>query len=153
MAANAFIGLAAGLSPASLGGVVVAARLPDQLEIFTPWAAHRTVTHYAFVWGALSLGLAIVPSQFWCPGCPSWVSEMAFGVVFGGFLHILMDMFSKSGIPVWPGNILAGKIYRTGGVSEYLFLGGVGLVCVLLVAWRQPGFFAELTPVLRGLKN
>jgi len=153
MAANAFIGLAAGLGPFSLGGVVVAARLPDQLEILTPWAAHRTITHYAFVWGVLSVGFAAVPSYLWCPGCPSWVSEAVFGVAFGGFLHVLMDMFSKSGIPVWPGNVLAGKLYRTGSASEYLFLGAVCLICALVVAWSRPEFFSELEPVLQKLKN
>lgn len=142
MAANAFIGLAAGLDPAALGGVVVAARLPDQLELFMPWVKHRTVTHYAFIWGIGSLLLAIVPSGLWCPGCAPWASGLAFGVVFGGFLHVLMDMFSKSGIPVWPGNVLAGRAYRTGKASEYIFLGAVCLLCAGGVWLRNPEFFA-----------
>ncbi len=138
MAANAFIGLAAGLGPVSLAGAVMAARLPDQLEFFMPWVKHRTVTHYAFVWGVGALLLAVVPSSLWCPGCPPWGGELAFGVLFGGFLHILMDMFSKSGIPVWPDNILAGKVYRTGDASEYLFLGGVCLASLAVLLVREP---------------
>lgn len=151
MAANAFIGLAAGLDPGALGGAVVAARLPDQLELFMPWVKHRTVTHYAFVWGIGSLLLAVVPASLWCPGCPLWGSGIAFGVFFGGFLHVLMDMFSKSGIPVWPGNILAGKAYRTGAASEYLFLGAVCFVCACAVGVRNPEFYTGALAFLSKL--
>jgi membrane-bound metal-dependent hydrolase YbcI (DUF457 family) len=151
MAANAFIGLALGLDPGALGGAVVAARLPDQLEFFMPWVKHRTVTHYAFIWGLGALILAAVPAAIWCPGCPPWGGGVAFGVVFGGFLHVLMDMFSKSGIPVWPGNILAAKAYRTGAGSEYLFLGAVCLLCSVAVWFRNPEFFAEAHDFLSKL--
>lgn len=153
MAANAFIGLAAGLGPISLGGVVVAARLPDQLEIFMPWVKHRTVTHYAFIWGFFSLALVLVPVSLWCPGCSPWGSDLAFGVAFGGFLHVFMDMFSKSGIPVWPGNILAAKVYRTGETSEYLFLGGVCLACAGAVWVRDPEFFKGAGDILSKFLN
>lgn len=153
MAANAFIGLAAGLDPAALGGAVVAARLPDQLELFMPWVKHRTVTHYAFIWGLLAMLLAVVPAGLWCPGCPPWGGGLAFGVVFGGFLHVLMDMFSKSGIPVWPGNVLAGRVYRTGAVSEYLFLGAVCLICSVGIGLKNPEIFEQAAGFLSKLKG
>lgn len=58
------------------------------------------------------------------------------GFAFGALTHVLLDMLTKKGVPLLP--FLSTRLHiglcRTGGLSEYLFLGACGLLFWAL-AW------------------
>lgn len=129
----------------------MAAKLPDQMESYLPFVKHRGATHIMFVWAALSL---VLLASIWFPLLPllgvgavgMQVHWFLFGVAFGGFLHILADFCSISGVPIFPGGKSHGmKWYRTGGASEYVGLAALIFICAVVYCFRDPVLGASVS--------
>jgi len=93
---------------------------------------HRTVTHYGLTWLALSLIVWIGLPAIWSPGGPYAV---AFSSGYG--LHILADMLTERGVPVFgPVNKRSYTLvpdlltFRTGSFWEYLTVGALTLIVI-----------------------
>ena len=93
----------------------VGAILPDVLECNGWLFRHRTVTHYPWIY------LAFLA----CAGTythTSWGLYIAFWLVVGCTLHLVLDALSKTGIPYrTPGGnkCLAFNLYTTHHISEF----------------------------------
>lgn len=128
--------LALHLPPAALVAVAVGAVLPDVLDqrlaglaltrrgrqsLFR--AIHRGTTHWFGWWLLLSVA-ALMPSTL-----ASILRDMALGLSLGGLSHVLLDMLTPAGVPLFPfsrHSVLTFKLCTTGSLGEYAFL-----VCVL----------------------
>lgn len=150
MAANGFIVLAATVDPTLITTAVLAARIPDQMEKLLPWVRHRTATHIFAGWVMGAVGAFFA----WRHGggfVSPVVSEVIFGLFLGGALHVLMDMFSMSGVPIVPRYVYGFRFYKTGGGSEYLFLSGVLVVCIFVLFLKEPWIGREIVDLIAGL--
>lgn len=123
---------------------IVAAKLPDQLERFIPGVKHRGLTHIAIFWILATATLFFIyhagqTAQVKLTREQFITTSVFLGIALGGLLHIAMDFMSISGVPLFHSNkMYALKIYRTGGMSEYLVL----CVIFVLAAWRiQTSYF------------
>lgn len=145
LAANGAICFALLADPVMGSAAILSSKVPDQAEKFMPWVRHRTVTHHLYFWGAMAALFYFVPLTGIFPGAdPRWGSFLC-GIFLGGFLHVVMDMFSKSGVPIVPGKTWGARFYTTGRYSEYLFLGAVLLICSGAFAVRHP----EILPLVK----
>lgn len=105
-------------------GVMAGASAPDWLEgVFfiegkrVSIIPHRTLTHWLPVW-LLALYFVYTLSLPW------YVQAVAFGFIASAILHITMDAFSKSGVPLLlPLRRMSVRIpmYTTGGASEVIW--------------------------------
>jgi len=138
MAANGAICLTFTTDPVILTTAVLCARLPDQAEMFLPGVRHRTLTHHLYFWGGLTLFLFLAPRLNLLPGVDPVVVKVLLGLFAGGLLHVAMDMFSKSGIPLYPGKVWGARVYTTGSYSEYLFLALILVFCGLGFVFANP---------------
>lgn len=105
-------------------GVMSGASAPDWLEgVFffrnrrISIIPHRTLTHWLPVWVA-AFYLVFTASLDW------YVLALANGFIASSVLHITMDAFSKSGVPLLlPMRRFSVRIpmYTTGGISEVIW--------------------------------
>ncbi len=51
----------------------------------------------------------------------------------GALFHLVEDAMSKSGIPVWKGKMIVGRLYKTGTVSEFIVVLVIVLLCMFPV--------------------
>lgn len=129
LAANGAICLAAGADPVVATIAILCARVPDQAEAFLPGVKHRTLTHHLYFWAGMCAFFFLFPTQVFLPGVDAAFGKVLLGFFLGGMLHVVMDMFSKSGVPIYPGRVWGARIYTTGSYSEYLFLSFLLLSC------------------------
>lgn len=153
IAANGAIFFALSADPIIGTGVIIAARLPDQAEKFMPWVRHRTLTHHLYFWTTMALFFFLFPLGDIFPRVDPLIFHFAAGVFTGGALHVFMDMFSKSGVPIFPGKTWGARWYTTGSYSEYLFLGGLLLACAAVFLVRNPGYLPETGQILDFFKK
>ncbi len=132
------VGLAAalGLPLPALAGVAAGSVLPDALDqgmaralVFRQAAfnrIHRGVTHWFGWWLGLMLPVLLaLLSQGAAAFDLPYETLFLFGLGFGGFAHVMLDMCTMSGVPVAPWSRkrrIALKLCSTGGLREYLFL-------------------------------
>lgn len=87
--------------------------------------AHRTTTHILVYWiGVVLVGLSI-----------THLSTMPLWFAVGGLSHVVADMFTPMGVPIFPTqkhrtNILGGAV-RTGSMAEYVVMGACLLTITL----------------------
>jgi membrane-bound metal-dependent hydrolase YbcI (DUF457 family) len=148
MAANGAMILCFSTDPVLAAVTIACARLPDQAEKFLPGVRHRTVTHHLYFWVSMTAFSLLFPWKNTFPEAEPWIFSMLVGIFLGGALHVIMDMFSKSGIPLFPGKVWGAKVYTTGSYSEYLFLGGIILLCGGAFFLRYPQYFEPLRAYL-----
>lgn len=110
---------------------VLAGRIPDTIEGVTGFGPggerrsllpHRTLSHSPWAWlGLLILGLLLprVPS----PIGPLAIGQIIAGIGVGAVLHLVLDLFSPTGIPL--GNPFGTRTsfgpYLSGGRHPYLY--------------------------------
>ncbi len=140
IAANGFILFSLSADPVLAASTVICARLPDQAEKFLPGVRHRTLTHHLYFWVSMTLFSGFFPWARVFPQTETWVFQGITGIFLGGALHVLMDMFSKSGVPIFPGKVWGARFYTTGSYSEYLFLAGLMLVCGVAFLIKNPSY-------------
>lgn len=90
------------------------ARMPDKIEIFKGLLGHRTWSHCLIP--CLILTFITIISLIQTPYL------FLSGLPFGYTLHIIMDGFSKRGVPFLPFFKFRVPLYRTGKKSELLFI-------------------------------
>ena len=131
-AANAFISYALFLNPAITLAALLGSRTPDAVEKLLPFVKHRGLSHVLVFWAAAVAFL--FPFQH---------SDLVFGFVLGGLLHIVMDGCSETGVPVFRtiGRFRL-RYYKTGRLSEIVFL---LIICTLtgFVACLRKGVFSH----------
>jgi hypothetical protein len=153
---------------------LLAAGLPDQLEPArrrqSRFRSHRGLFHTYSVW--LILGLAI----FWLPAAAftiggvsvvfdSGVKLVIWIYLMGVICHLLADTGSLQGCSVvlpcdcgrlgqcrcqWYTRRLSFKWYRTGGVSEAVFLVLFCCLCAAIAIWRWKHHLDFTSSVLRA---
>jgi len=127
-AANAFLSYALFLDPTITVMALLGSRTPDAVEKFLPFVKHRGLSHVMIFWAAAACFLF----QF-------QHSEMMFGFVLGGLLHIVMDGCSETGVPIFrtTGRFRM-RYYKTGRLSEIVFL---LIICTLagIIACARKG--------------
>jgi len=111
-------------------GMILGARGPDRLEIPVfnhrskkrlSLIPHRTLTHWPVFWLALTItcfySLTIVQDSFGCA-----VMYSAIGFCASGWLHLLMDFMTPSGIPlVIPfGKRTSLNVFKTASMGEWM---------------------------------
>lgn len=141
LASNGAVCLAMALDPVVATATILCARLPDQAEKFLPGVKHRTVTHHLYFWAGMTCFFLFAPIDSLVSGVDPFVSKVALGIFAGGLIHVIMDMFSKSGVPLYPGKVWGARVYTTGSYSEYLFLGLFILICGGAFLFSQPAYF------------
>lgn len=111
--------------------LILCAKLPDQIEVLK-FLGHRTWSHSIVPWGVL------------CFACYYQLSEShvvlrlaVLGGLAGFLLHLLEDAASKAGIPLLvSGPKLRLALYKTGGLSEILFVCVMGALLILATIWK-----------------
>jgi membrane-bound metal-dependent hydrolase YbcI (DUF457 family) len=112
--------------------------LPDRIEFILPWLKHRGNSHTLILWALLTLNLAAVASLH---QNPVWIPLA--GLALGGLLHVLEDMCSVTGVPLWP--LIPGlpkaqvrvPIYKTGTISEFLTTAIILVICAFIYQAAQ----------------
>ncbi|MEI7636058.1 MAG: hypothetical protein WCJ37_02045 [Syntrophus sp. (in: bacteria)] len=122
--------------------------LPDVIE-YGPgkyiFRKHRGVSHNPIFWFvilALSVPFSYLPVIQWAEvflGRWDVFSKWNFSVMCvlipatGALFHLVEDAMSKSGIPVWKGKMIVGRLYKTGTVSEFIVVLVIVLLCMFPV--------------------
>jgi len=130
---------------ALMGGFLAGARAPDVLEIATfvggeraSVIPHRTLTHWIPLWV-----LALYAAFLVCTETQAalWLRALVAGFVAAGALHVLMDFFTPTGVPLLlpvPRARVRMPLYHTGKFGEELvvlvFLAAVGISTTLMLA-------------------
>ena len=119
--------------PLSLA-IATFSHLPDIIE-FGPgkliFSKHRGASHSPILWLAVAALLwsfsyhPIIQQGVELFGGYGFASWWVLLPAMGALCHLIGDALSKSGIPIWNGTRLAGRLYRTGTASEYMVVGGV----------------------------
>jgi inner membrane protein len=118
---GALVGIAAALAgglPDSLEGVVGFGPVGERRSLIP----HRTLTHSPWGWLAvLALGL-LLPALV-TPWGPIAVGKGVAGLAIGALLHLALDLFSPTGIPL--GHPFGARVslgpYRTGRGNRFLY--------------------------------
>jgi len=130
-------------------GAALFSVMPDAIEfILGPLLArHRGVWHNPLTWLALFAGAwitlalsgfggfpfqACFPRRIFPEALALTPDLLILAAMFGVAMHLVTDALSISGIPVWRRRRLAGRLYRTGGISEWIV--SLAMVAVLLIA-------------------
>ncbi len=133
-----------------MAGSLMGARAPDILEIPMLTHAgrisvipHRTWTHWWVPWMALSILLSTLMQT---AHFALWLNAVIVGFVAASLLHLCMDLFSPTGIPlVVPTANYRAHLpgYQTGNASETVFALVVCLVFLGLAAflWGNHGLW------------
>lgn len=126
-------------------GVMFGASVPDWLEVVRfvqgrriSLIAHRTLTHWLPIW---CLALYWVSAVSW----PWFVKAFIYGFVLSSMLHIVMDAFSKTGVPLLlPFRKYSVKLplYTTGGLSEWVWS------VVVLAIFVASAYYADKLVIL-----
>lgn len=133
-----------------MAGALIGARSPDILEVPMITLAgrisvipHRTWTHWWLPWIAVSIWLStLLKAEHWA----FWINAVVVGFIATSLMHLCMDLFSPTGIPIWvpaanyrihlPG-------YRTGNASESVFALVITsmLLSLAVFLWANPGLW------------
>ncbi len=148
----------------AVAGVALGAILPDMIDMaisrMTPnpqktfKAIHRGFTHWFGWYVALLIfwGLLYVyPRSMGALHLPLKQVYFLGGVALGGLFHILLDMCTPSGVPLFPFSQqkrFSLKLFSTGSAQEYVFL---ALVLALLAALGVDDFSSILRQVQRHI--
>ncbi len=129
-------------------GVMLGANAPDYLELRTKRGtliAHRTITHWLPLWGALlwwALGqLLIVPvPEVAMINIETGVASLIAGFALGGLLHLLMDLPNPMGIPILtPLHRWSLNWWRSGNGEGFILGGTIVGLSVYLYSFYQLG--------------
>jgi membrane-bound metal-dependent hydrolase YbcI (DUF457 family) len=147
-AVTAAITYAVTLDPVFAGVASLGAVLPDRIEFILPWLKHRGNSHSLVLWVVL-IGLITLTHAFsYLFGVDalavSQITYYGYAVAIGGVLHILEDMCSVSGVPLFPTFLsptqspqtLKIPLYKTGTISEYIVAGALLAVSAGVIALR-----------------
>jgi inner membrane protein len=117
----------------ALLGVVtaLAGRLPDTIEGVTGFGSagerrslipHRTISHSPWPWAALIMVGLLLPKLATPAGLLA-VGEVLAGIGAGALVHLILDLFSPTGIPLANpfGRRTSLGPYRSGGRRAYLY--------------------------------
>ncbi len=145
-----------GLGGVALSGVAFGAILPDMLDMgfsrMTPnpqrtfQAIHRGITHWFGWYVAMLIFIALCGNYPRSMGAYYMNLKLLYfvgGVGFGGLFHVLLDMCTPSGVPIFPFNKqkrVSFKLFSTGSVQEYVFLA----LTLALFAALGDGDFSEV---------
>ncbi|WP_457754941.1 metal-dependent hydrolase, partial [Thermovibrio ammonificans] len=138
----AHVGIAWGLTAPFCPSLAVlaGATAPDWLEFILEASGrrveHRWETHFLAVWG-----LAVLFFGFLLSAVHFLVFHL-FWFAVGGFLHVVCDALTVSGVPLWWGSrhrytILGGKL-RTGEPTEFVLALAV-LAISFFLGWCRVG--------------
>ena len=118
-----FAGVFSHLLGLHVGMAVLGSTSPDWLEDLFGLREHRGPTHYVVVWLPLLVGSCFLYFLF-----PTFPLKEIFSFCLGGFSHLFLDALTRTGIPFNKRNrIRIGGLITTGGLSEWIFLGMLGL--------------------------
>jgi hypothetical protein len=117
----------------ALLGIVtaLAGRLLDTIEGVTGFGPagerrslipHRTLSHSPWLWAALIV-LGLLLPKITTPVGPVAIGQVVAGIGAGAVLHLVLDMFSPTGIPLGHpyGRRTSLGPYRSGGRHPYLY--------------------------------
>lgn len=147
-AVTAAITYAVTKDPVFTGIASIGAVLPDRIEFILPWLKHRGNSHSLALWIVLNALIAaanVISNQLGPSGQElSELTYYAFALGIGGILHILEDMFSVSGIPLFPTfysptqgpQTLKIPLYKTGTISEFVVAGTIVAICTGIIVLR-----------------
>jgi len=129
------------LDPTFAAFATIGSVLPDRIEILAPWLKHRGNSHSLALWTGLCIAA-------WIAGQMEPNIKLIFPVAVGGLAHILEDMLSVSGIPLWPkpnpkktNNIVKFPLYKTGQISEYIVTATLLMICTGAIWLQKPELF------------
>ncbi len=127
-----------GLGGVALSGVALGSVLPDMIDHgisrLTPNpqktfnAIHRGATHWFGWYVAMLIFLGLCANYPRSMGAYYMNFKLLYfvgGLGFGGLMHVLLDMCTPSGVPIFPftkQKRVSLKLFSTGSVQEYLFL-------------------------------
>jgi len=131
-------------SPVLAVGVLLGSSFPDITEIVSFFGRrrlslipHRTITHWApfylIAWFAVNAFASKIP---W------WSLDLVHGICMASVLHILLDLFSPTGVPIvspFGGRVSFGFnrgdkhpcLYRTGSTEEIPIIAAT-VLCILM---------------------
>lgn len=138
--------------PAALVMAIPGAILPDMLDLKMAGLGrgkagkqkvfnkvHRGSSHWFGWWLGLLLLVLSIP-------LPPLLQDALAGLALGGFCHVLMDMLTPRGIPVFPFSRLQNvstPICSTGTRGEYIFLACLILAGIFMLCRRLGAIFPE----------
>jgi len=105
--------------------ITISSILPDVLE-FSTGLKHRGILHW---WGIPVGGLL---GAYFLKQVNPLVAQTVSYISIGWLLHILCDMLTVMGVPLWPNSkgYVALRLFRVGSPGEYFF---VLVICALLL--------------------
>ena len=135
---TAAITYAATLNPAFAGLAAMGSVLPDKVEFLCPWLKHRGNSHSLLIWTGLC-------GTMWLTGELEPNLRLLFPIAIGGLCHVLEDMLSASGVPLYPSinpkkksNTLKFPLYKTGQISEYAVASAL-IIAAITTMWLRGG--------------
>ncbi len=123
--------------PIISAAAAITSSLPDKIEIFIPFSRHRGISHDPVFWFPMIVTLLALPIVFAnAPLASGIFKHLAVGSAMGVAMHLITDSLSVSGIPVFRKYRLAGKLYKTTNISEYIVSLGICLpsLCIAYMA-------------------
>jgi hypothetical protein len=92
---------------------------------------------------------------------PGWLAQFAGGLAIGALLHLVLDAFSPSGIPLLPGRhrsfgyrhnaANAAFVYRTGSLDELTLIAPIVLVAGCVVATHLANFTGTFDSLIAAI--
>jgi membrane-bound metal-dependent hydrolase YbcI (DUF457 family) len=130
-----FLACALGFDLVASFSIALFSIFPDALEKWWPASEHREGSHFWLTYiafGILSYGFL---TAFYYIYAVKIFAIFLFLFAVGSLLHIFEDMFSVSGIPIWPwfsNRKMMIPIYKTKQISEYIV---TAIFCVSCFAY------------------
>lgn len=150
-----------GMPPEGLVGVFLGSILPDVLDqglarllVFRQLAfncLHRGPTHW-FGWWLAVFGGVFLQLRSFSSGPP--IPLFVLGVGFGALIHVLLDMCTKTGVPIAPWtkkHMMSLGLCATGSLREYAFLAACLGGVAFLARNKLDAFVAEIGKIVGGV--
>jgi membrane-bound metal-dependent hydrolase YbcI (DUF457 family) len=139
-------------NPVISAAAAITSTLPDKIETFIPFGKHRGISHDPALWLSVIIVLWALP--FVDLAIYGLLKHLAIGAAMGIVMHLITDALSISGIPVFRKYRLAGRLYRTTALSEYIVSLGI---CIpsLLIAFGIGHFSAmnHINELIKAIKS
>ncbi|HQN01130.1 MAG TPA: hypothetical protein PLL36_08650 [Candidatus Hydrogenedentes bacterium] len=127
--------------PVISAAAAIASALPDKIEVFIPFGKHRGISHDPALWLPIIVVLLAMPfvpmestSHLAIHGL---FQSLAFGAAMGIGMHLITDAMSITGIPIFHKYRLAGNLYKTTALSEYIVSACICVTCILIAFARM----------------
>ncbi|WP_285905170.1 metal-dependent hydrolase [Pseudodesulfovibrio pelocollis] len=132
------LGVVANAPIPALAGISFGSLYPDKMDAFLSggserlfFRVHRGFSHWPWTYVVIFMGMLFYPDFM-----RTLYGQFLMGIAAGSALHVLGDMFTPGGCPIYPWSLrkkFGFGWFKTGTVAEYFFTYSFVLLCGLAV--------------------